>query len=65
MSSTAIQVDAALAYYHSHRDEIQATIADEDRFVEELRAKSGPSVLQEKLAQRNASDNPLQSSLTC
>ena len=46
---TLAQVDAALAYYHGHHDEIQAAIADEDRFVEEMKAKSGPSLLQEKL----------------
>jgi uncharacterized protein (DUF433 family) len=40
---TLAQVHAALAYY-DHRDEIQAAIAEEDRFVEELKAKSGPSL---------------------
>jgi len=52
---TLAQVHAALAYYHDHRDEIQAAIAEEERFVEELKAKSGPSLLQERLRQRNAS----------
>jgi uncharacterized protein (DUF433 family) len=58
---TLAQIHAALAYYFSHRDEIQAAIADEDRFVEELKAKSGPSLLQEKLKQRDAADDTLPS----
>ena len=53
---TLAQVHAALAYYYGQRDDIQAAIAEEDRFVEELKAKSGPSLLQERLRQRkNAS----------
>jgi uncharacterized protein (DUF433 family) len=58
---TLAQVHAALAYYYDHRDEIQALIAEETQFVEELKAKSGPSLLQEKLRQRNASNDPLPS----
>jgi Protein of unknown function (DUF433) len=46
---TLPQVHAALAYYRDHRNEIEAAIAEEDRFVDELKAKSGPSLLQEKL----------------
>jgi uncharacterized protein (DUF433 family) len=42
---TLAQVHAALAYYYDHRDEIQAAIAEEDRFIEELKAKSGPSLM--------------------
>src|ERR1700733_7497254 len=48
---TLADVHAALAYYYSHRDEIQAAIAEEARFVDELKAQSGPSLLQEKLRQ--------------
>jgi uncharacterized protein (DUF433 family) len=44
---TLAQVHAALAYYYDHREEIQEVIAEEDRFVEEVKAKSGPSLLQE------------------
>jgi uncharacterized protein (DUF433 family) len=55
---TLAEVHAALAYYYGHRDEIQATIAEEARFVDELKAQSGPSLLQEKLRQRNASNDP-------
>jgi uncharacterized protein (DUF433 family) len=58
---TLAQVHAALAYYYGHRDEIQAAIAEEARFVDELKAESGPSLLQEKLRQRNASNDPLPS----
>jgi uncharacterized protein (DUF433 family) len=46
---TLAQVHAALAYYYDHQDEIRAAIAEEDRFVEELKARSGPSLLQERL----------------
>ena len=56
---TLAQVHAALAYYYDHREEIQAAIAEEDRFVEEMKAKSGPSLLAERLMQRNAPDDPL------
>jgi Protein of unknown function (DUF433) len=51
---TLAQVHAALAYYYEHRAEIQMAIAEEDKFVEEVKTKSSPSVLQEKLKQRNA-----------
>ena len=40
---TLAQVHAALAYYYDHRDEIQAAIEEERRFVEEMRAKTPPS----------------------
>src|SRR5271167_2718495 len=43
-------VFAALAYYHSHRVEIDADIEADARFVEEMKAKAGLSKLQEKLA---------------
>jgi uncharacterized protein (DUF433 family) len=49
---TLAQVHAALAYYYDHRDEIERAIAEADEFVEELKAKQGPSLLQERLAQR-------------
>jgi uncharacterized protein (DUF433 family) len=58
---TLAHVHAALAYYYGHRDEIQAAIAEEGRFVDELKAKSGPSLLEGKLGQRNASNDPLPS----
>src|SRR6478672_1453240 len=37
---TLAQVHAALAFYYDHRDEIQAAIEDERRFLEEMKAKS-------------------------
>jgi uncharacterized protein (DUF433 family) len=58
---TLAQVHAALAYYYDHREEIQAAIAAEKQFVEDAKAKSGPSLLQEKLRQRNATDDSLPS----
>jgi uncharacterized protein (DUF433 family) len=53
------EVHAALAYYYSHQDEIEAEIAQEDRAYEELNA-SQPSIL-ERIQQRmaNAQDDPL------
>jgi hypothetical protein len=58
---TLSQVHAALAYYYDHRDEILAAIEDERRFVEELKAKSPSSKLQELLAPRkpDATDDSL------
>jgi uncharacterized protein (DUF433 family) len=58
---TLAQVHAALAYYYDHRVEIQAAIEEEQRFVEELKATSSPSKLQELRAAReaNASDDSL------
>src|SRR5438105_15205914 len=52
---TLAQVHAALAYYYDHRDEIQAEIEEERRFVEQLRAGQ-PSIL-EKVRPRNAPDD--------
>jgi uncharacterized protein (DUF433 family) len=51
---TLAQVHAALAYYYDHRDDIQAEIAEERRFVEEMKSKAGPSRLQEILKARDA-----------
>jgi uncharacterized protein (DUF433 family) len=51
------QVYAALAYYHDHRDEIEADIRDGDEFVERLRAGQ-PSIF-EKARQRDARDDPV------
>jgi uncharacterized protein (DUF433 family) len=58
---TLAQVQAALAYYYDHRDDIQAEIEEERRFVEEMKAKTGPSRLQEILKARkaNGSDDTL------
>jgi uncharacterized protein (DUF433 family) len=58
---TLAQVHAALAYYYDHRDEIQAAIEEERRFVEEMKAKTPPSKLQKILEARkaNAEDDSL------
>jgi uncharacterized protein (DUF433 family) len=45
---TLADVYAALAYYWDHRDEIEASIADEDALVTELR-QHVPSLLEVKL----------------
>lgn len=49
-SLSLAEVHAALAYYHSHRAEIDADIRVDEQFVAELKAKTGTSVLQSKLA---------------
>jgi uncharacterized protein (DUF433 family) len=56
---TMAQVHAALAYYWSHQDEIHQDIENEEKLVAELKAKAGPSKIQERLAERNATDDPL------
>ena len=52
-------VYAALAYYHAHRAEIDAQIEADEKFVEEMKAKAGPSLVQQKLAARHAQGDPL------
>jgi uncharacterized protein (DUF433 family) len=47
-------VYAALAYYHSHRAEIDADIEADERFVAEMKGKAGPSKLQQRVAESNA-----------
>jgi uncharacterized protein (DUF433 family) len=42
-------VHAAMTYYYEHREEIDSRTAESDAFVEELKRKSPPSRLQEKL----------------
>ena len=56
---TMAQVYAALAYYWSHQDEIQGDIQNEEKLVAELKAKAGPSKIQERLAEQDAADHPL------
>ena len=56
---TRAQVHAALAYYWSHRDEIHQDIENEEKLVAELKAKSGPSKLQERLTDEIGKDDPL------
>ena len=52
-------VYAALSYYHDHRAEIDADIAADEQFVAEMKAKAGPSKLQQKLAERHATGDSL------
>jgi uncharacterized protein (DUF433 family) len=54
-SITLAQVHAALAYYHEHKAEIDADIAEGKRFVEELKANTPHSKLQQLLEARKAS----------
>ena len=60
-SLTLAEVHAALAYYHSRRAEIEADIRADEEFVTQLRAKSGPSPLEQKLKERHAQDDSLPS----
>ncbi len=50
------QVHAALAYYFEHKDQIDADIAEGERFVEEMKAKNPPSRLQQLLQARKATN---------
>ncbi len=56
---TMAQVHAALAYYWSNRDEIHQAIETEEKLVAAMKANAGPSRLQERLAERDAADDPL------
>jgi Protein of unknown function (DUF433) len=60
-SITLSDVHAALAYYYENRQRIDADIEAAKRYAEEMKAKAGPSRLQEKLRQRKADapDEPL------
>ncbi|MFN9175402.1 MAG: DUF433 domain-containing protein [Synechocystis sp.] len=49
---TLADVYAALSYYHDHLEEIKKTIADNDIFAQEIRAKT-PSLVQAKLRKAN------------
>jgi uncharacterized protein (DUF433 family) len=56
---TLAVVYAALAYYHSHRAEIDADIEADARFVAEQKAKAGASLVQQKLAALRGANDPL------
>jgi uncharacterized protein (DUF433 family) len=53
-SITLSDVHAALAYYYENRAPIDAAIEEGKRFVAEMRARAGPSRLQELLEARKA-----------
>lgn len=59
---TLADIHAALAYYHDHREAINAEILAERQWYEEMRAKH-PSKVQEKLKARkaNAADDSVPS----
>jgi uncharacterized protein (DUF433 family) len=42
-------VYAALAYYWDNRDQIEAKMAEDDAYVEEMKRKQGSSLLEQKL----------------
>lgn len=52
-------VFAALAYYHSHRVEIDADIEADARFVAQMKAKAGSSKLQENLVTLHGKNDSL------
>jgi uncharacterized protein (DUF433 family) len=52
-------VYAALAYYHSHRAEMDADIEADERFVAEMKAQAGPSTLPQRFAEGPGKDQPL------
>jgi uncharacterized protein (DUF433 family) len=56
---TMAQVHAALAYYWSHQEEIHQDIENEVKLVAGLKAKAGPSKIGERVADQDATDNPL------
>jgi uncharacterized protein (DUF433 family) len=56
---TLAEVYAALAYYHSHRSEIDADIRADEAFVAGLRLAAGPSPLDLKLRERHAQDDSI------
>ncbi|HKB02388.1 MAG TPA: DUF433 domain-containing protein [Gemmataceae bacterium] len=56
---TLAEVHAALAYYHSHRAEIDADIRADEEFVARVRSEASPSPLAQKLRERHAQDDPL------
>ncbi|MEB3283220.1 MAG: DUF433 domain-containing protein [Lyngbya sp.] len=57
---TLADVYAALAYYHDHLEEIRQQIRDSETLAEELQAQI-PSKLQQKLREKNVSNDSLSS----
>ena len=57
---TLADVHAALAYYWDHAEDIRADIRAAEKVAEELRAHS-PSLIDEKLRQRNAGGDSVSS----
>ncbi len=55
---TLADVYAALAYYHDHIQEIRQQIEEGEAFARELQAKT-PSLLQQKLRERNVTNDSI------
>ena len=57
---TLADIHAALAYYHDHREEMNAEIQADKKWYEEMRANA-PSLVRDKLRQRkvDATDDPV------
>jgi len=53
-SITLADVHGALAYYYENREQIDADIEAAKKYAEEMRAKAGPSLLEQKLRSRTA-----------
>jgi len=51
-SLTLAQLHSVLAYYYSHKAELDAQIEDDRRFVEEMRAKAPPGPSRADLERR-------------
>jgi uncharacterized protein (DUF433 family) len=56
---TMAQVHAALAYYWSNQEEIHQDIENEEKLIAALKAKAAPSKIPERVADQDATDNPL------
>lgn len=56
---TLAAVYAALAYYHGHRNEIDADIQADAQLVADLKTRVGPSKLQQRLAELHGKDDPV------
>jgi len=57
-SITLADVYAALAYYHDHLQEIRISIETDEEFVRKLQVQT-PSLLQQKLRNRNVENNSI------
>lgn len=49
---TLAQIHAALSYYHSHKDDVEAFITEQNQLVEELRTKAKSQVTRAELEER-------------
>jgi uncharacterized protein (DUF433 family) len=56
---TPADVHAALAYYHDHRDAIEAQMKSDEEFVAEMKRKAPPSRLDQLHGQHDAKVDPI------